>query len=254
MPHSGSGSSRIIHVYQSTQCNCLENVSFRQRLENPKPCTIKIHLRTKYCVETSINAPSYRKLKIPINVPTCWSTTNVYNTFQREFSLEYLMENCIRDFVSAMISLASNISYEKSTLNTGQRDEHRLSCLKANCLFEISGEEVTVLIISAWKTWLPMDEFLWNFIFEDFSKPCSSNFNLNWNLTIITRSLHEDLCTFMIISRWVIFRMRNVSNEICRENQNTQFMFNSVFFSENRAVCETMWKNVIERDRPQMTI
>jgi hypothetical protein len=26
------------------------------------------------------------------------------------------------------------------------------------------------------------------------------------------------------------------------------------FFSENRAVCEIMWKNVVEPDRPQETI
>jgi len=45
--------------------------------------------------------------------------------------------------------------------------------------------------------------------------------------------------------------MRNVSNEICRGNQNEHFVFSNFFF-ENRAVYEIMWKN-IERDRPQMT-
>ena len=33
----------------------------------------------------------------------------------------------------------------------------------------------------------------------------------------------------------------------------TQFMFNN-FFSENRAVDEIMWKNMVEKDRPQMTM
>jgi len=28
----------------------------------------------------------------------------------------------------------------------------------------------------------------------------------------------------------------------------------SVTFCENRALCEKMWKNIVERDRPQMTI
>jgi hypothetical protein len=38
-----------------------------------------------------------------------------------------------------------------------------------------------------------------------------------------------------------------------RENQNTHFIFNNLLvFSENRAVCEIMWKNVVEPDRPQM--
>jgi len=43
----------------------------------------------------------------------------------------------------------------------------------------------------------------------------------------------------------------------CRENQNTHFMFNNLslfFFFENRAVYEIMWKNIVERGRPQMII
>jgi len=39
----------------------------------------------------------------------------------------------------------------------------------------------------------------------------------------------------------------------CRENQNTHFIFNTVF-SESRAVYEAMWKNMVEPDWPQMTI
>jgi len=45
-----------------------------------------------------------------------------------------------------------------------------------------------------------------------------------------TDTLHEDLRTFMIISRPFRFRMRNVSDESCTENQNTHFMFNNLFF------------------------
>ena len=50
--------------------------------------------------------------------------------------------------------------------------------------------------------------------------------------------MHEDVRTFMTISRSVLLRMRNVSDESCRENQNTHFMFNKFFFFENRAVFE----------------
>jgi len=35
---------------------------------------------------------------------------------------------------------------------------------------------------------------------------------------------------FMIISRSVLLRMRNISHKSCRENQNTHFMFNDIFF------------------------
>jgi hypothetical protein len=49
--------------------------------------------------------------------------------------------------------------------------------------------------------------------------------------------------------------MRNVSDKSCRENQNTHFVFSNFFFSfENRAVYEIMWRNIVERGRPQMII
>jgi len=57
---------------------------------------------------------------------------------------------------------------------------------------------------------------------------------------------------FLIISRSFLLRMRNVSDKSCRENQNTHFVL--IFFKKNRAVYEKMWKNVVERGWPQMTI
>jgi hypothetical protein len=40
-----------------------------------------------------------------------------------------------------------------------------------------------------------------------------------------------------------------------RVNQDTYFIFNTFFFIiESRAVCEIMWKNMVQPDRPQMTI
>jgi hypothetical protein len=47
--------------------------------------------------------------------------------------------------------------------------------------------------------------------------------------------------------------MRKISHKICQENQNTHFMFSN-FFSENRAVHEITWKNIVEPDRPQMAV
>jgi len=46
--------------------------------------------------------------------------------------------------------------------------------------------------------------------------------------------------------------MRNVSDKSWRENQDTHFML--VKFFENRAGYEITWNNVIESERPQMTI
>jgi len=44
-------------------------------------------------------------------------------------------------------------------------------------------------------------------------------------------TLHEDLCTFMIISRLILLKMRNFSEKKSyTENRNTYFMFNNYFF------------------------
>jgi hypothetical protein len=45
----------------------------------------------------------------------------------------------------------------------------------------------------------------------------------------ITGTLHEDQYIFSIISRSVLLKMRNISHESCRENQNAHFMFSNFF-------------------------
>jgi hypothetical protein len=62
-----------------------------------------------------------------------------------------------------------------------------------------------------------------------------------------------DSFEFMIVSCSALLRMRNVSHKVFRDNQNTHFVFDNFFF-ENRAIYEIMWENMIERDRPKMTI
>ena len=54
-------------------------------------------------------------------------------------------------------------------------------------------------------------------------------------------TLHEHQHTFLMISRSVLLRIRNVSHKSSRENKNTHFMFNN-FSIYNRAVYEIMWK------------
>jgi hypothetical protein len=48
--------------------------------------------------------------------------------------------------------------------------------------------------------------------------------------------------------------MRNISDKACRENQNTQFIFNNFSFSENPAVPEILWKDMVQSDRPQVEL
>jgi hypothetical protein len=57
---------------------------------------------------------------------------------------------------------------------------------------------------------------------------------------------------FMIISRSVLLRMRNVSDKHCREIENAHCMFNNLFF-ENCVVCDVTSKNIVGPDRHQMT-
>jgi len=53
------------------------------------------------------------------------------------------------------------------------------------------------------------------------------------------------LRTCVIVSRWILLRMRYVSDKRCKEHQNTHFMFN-IFFFENYAIYEIMWWNLVD--------
>jgi hypothetical protein len=69
----------------------------------------------------------------------------------------------------------------------------------------------------------------------------------------MTGTLHEDVFTFITISRLILLRMRNVLDKSCRENQNTHFVFNNCI-PKIVPFYEIMWKNMIQPDRPHMTI
>ena len=73
----------------------------------------------------------------------------------------------------------------------------------------------------------------------------SWKFKFLWNLTRMTFTVHKGQNTFLIISRSVLLRMRNVSDKSCRENQNTCFVSGN-FFLGNRAVCEIMWGKILQ--------
>jgi len=46
--------------------------------------------------------------------------------------------------------------------------------------------------------------------------------------------------------------MSNISDKLCRENQNTHFMFNNFFFKSCRLSDNV--ENTVQPDRPQMAI
>ena len=57
-------------------------------------------------------------------------------------------------------------------------------------------------------------------VFENLSR----KFNFHYNLTRIAVTLHEALCTFMIISCSVLLRIRSNSHKSSVQNQNTHFI------------------------------
>jgi hypothetical protein len=88
-----------------------------------------------------------------------------------------------------------------------------------------------------------------------FGKP-SRKFKVRSNRTRITDTLQEDQYTFLIISRSVLFRRRNISDKSCSENQNKHFLLNKSSPSplENLSGYKITRKNIVRSDTPQMKI
>jgi hypothetical protein len=84
-----------------------------------------------------------------------------------------------------------------------------------------------------------------------FLQYLSIKFKFYSNRARMKVTLLEDQYTFSIISRSVLFRMKTISDKSCREIRTTHFILNNFF---NRAFYEIVWKNIIERGRPQRTI
>ena len=78
---------------------------------------------------------------------------------------------------------------------------------------------------------LPQDGFSQNFILRKFFffRKSVEKIKLLLKSDKNNGTLHEDLCTFLILSRSVLLRMRNVSDKSCRENQNNHFVFSNFF-------------------------
>ena len=101
-------------------------------------------------------------------------------------------------------------------------------------------------------TRLSLDGFLWNLIFEDFSEICRENSNVI-KIGQEQRVLYIETYTYFwsyiahFFLEWEIFQTNVV------EKFKTRILYSVTFF-ETRDVYEIMWKNFVERGRPQMTI
>ena len=73
-------------------------------------------------------------------------------------------------------------------------------------------------------TRLPTGVFSWNYGSEYFFKTLCRKFKLHFNRSIIMGISYEDQYTFLIMPRWNLLRMRNVSDKYRRQNQNTFYV------------------------------
>jgi hypothetical protein len=111
---------------------------------------------------------------------------------------------------------------------------------------------VTSVRLSAWNNLAPNGRIFMTFDIPVLFENLFGKFKFYCNLTRVMSTLHEDQYTFLIIFRSDLLRMRNITDKSCREK--SQHTFNvQLTISENRAVCEIMWKNIVESKRPQMT-
>jgi len=91
-------------------------------------------------------------------------------------------------------------------------------------------------------------EILYFSVFENMSR--KSKFHQN--LTRISGISHEDLRTFMIKSRLIIIKMKNVSERICRKIK-THILHSITFFRKSFRLWDNE-KNILQRYRAQMAI
>jgi len=105
---------------------------------------------------------------------------------------------------------------------------------------------------SVWNNSAPKGRIFMKFDIWVFFCHLSRKVKFHSNLTRITGTLHEGQCRFLSISCSFLLRKRNVSDKSCRIHPNT-ILFSIIIF-ENRAVYKIIWKNIVERSMPQLTI
>ena len=79
------------------------------------------------------------------------------------------------------------------------------------------------------KTSAPPGRIFIDFDIWVFFENLSIKIKFHYHLARITGTLHEDQYAFLFIFRWILLRMKTVSDKICRELQN-KFMFKRLFF------------------------
>jgi hypothetical protein len=118
-----------------------------------------------------------------------------------------------------------------------------------NCQKRLLVSSCLSVCLLAWNNSAPTGRnFFCDFLCWRILKICKENCIEIWE----EWRVNQVLGTFIVISRRILIKMRNVSDKSCIEYQNTHFMLK--FFSRNLALYEIMWKNAVKPNRPQITI
>ena len=110
---------------------------------------------------------------------------------------------------------------------------------KATVIFAMS---VRPSFIPHGTTRLLLERYWWNLIIKLFFENRSRKFKFHYNVTRIAGTLHEDVFTLMTIPCWVLLKVGDVSDKICRENQNTHYTFNHFSFQKSSHLCDNVEK------------
>jgi hypothetical protein len=132
-----------------------------------------------------------------------------FQNYKTESSIHEGQENCI--------SLRRNIQVPERCVGRSQIWQKRLSSSSYVC--------PSVRIEQLGSHWMDFHE---HWYLKTYRKSTDNN-DVSLKSDKKTGTLHEDQHTFMIISRSVLLRGRNVSDKSCTENQNTHFMFSKFF-------------------------
>jgi hypothetical protein len=100
---------------------------------------------------------------------------------------------------------------------------------------------------SAPSEWILIKRDSWDFFFRK-----SVELKFNQNPKRITDTSHEEVFTFMTIFRWPLLRIRNISDKVVEKIRI--HVLCSITFSRNSAVYEIISRNMVESERPLMTI
>jgi hypothetical protein len=118
----------------------------------------------------------------------------------------------------------------------GWVSETAFRLVQQNCEKRLFASSCLSVCLSAWNNSATTERTVMKSDIWVFFENMSRKFKFHWNLIGKMSPLHEDLFAFMIISRWIPSRMRNVSDKSCRENPDTHFEFYHLL--PNRAICE----------------